>query len=79
MSSRSNGVTNVAFTRLAISWVVSSASCSASRMRFGDVLAVDRFAEQFGEDGGTLDQTGGRLGEQCVERVVHRLEAQGHR
>ncbi len=33
MSSRSNGVTNVAFTRLAISWVVSSASCSASRMR----------------------------------------------
>jgi hypothetical protein len=33
MSSRSNGVTKVAFTRRAISCVISSASCSASRIR----------------------------------------------
>ena len=34
MSSRSNGVTNVLFTRRMIEWVVSSAACSASRMRW---------------------------------------------
>ncbi len=33
MSSRSKGVTKVALTRLAISWVISSAWCSASRIR----------------------------------------------
>ena len=33
MSSRSNGVTKVELTRLTIAWVVSSARCSASRMR----------------------------------------------
>ncbi len=33
MSSRSNGVTKVLLTFLTIAWVVSSAACSASRMR----------------------------------------------
>ena len=33
MSSRSNGVTNVLFTRRTMAWVVSSAACSASRIR----------------------------------------------
>ncbi len=34
MSSRSNGVTKVLLTRRTIAWVVSSAACSASRMRW---------------------------------------------
>ncbi len=33
MSSRSNGVTKVLFTRRTMAWVVSSQACSASRMR----------------------------------------------
>ena len=40
MSSRSNGVTKVLLTRRTIEWVVSSAACSASRIRWA-ISALD--------------------------------------
>ena len=56
MSSRSNGVTNVGFTRLNSAWVVSSASCSAWRIRCGDVVVVRGLAEHLGEQPGADDE-----------------------
>ena len=53
MSSRSNGVTKVLLTRLTIAWVVSSAACSASRMRCAIAFAIAAVAEHLGEQLGT--------------------------
>ena len=78
MSSRSNGVTKVVFTRLTIAWVVSSAACSASRIRRGDVVVVGAVGEHLGEQRGTDDEVLGCLGEEVVERGVDRAESQTH-
>ena len=52
MSSRSNGVTKVVLTRWTIACVVSSASCSASRIRRGDVGVVGALGEHLREQPG---------------------------
>ena len=78
MSSRSNGVTKVLFTRRTIAWVVSSAGVLGLAHPLRDVLAVGAVAEHLGEQPGAVDEVLGRLGEQVVERGVGRAEAQSH-
>ena len=78
MSSRSNGVTKVVLTLLTIAWVVSSAACSASRIRRGDVGVVGALGEHLGEQLGADHQVLCRLGEEVVERRVDRPESQTH-
>ena len=78
MSSRSNGVTNVEFTRLNSACVVSSASCSACAHPGGDVVVDGGLAEHLGEQPGPDDEVLRRLGEEVVERRVDRAETQCH-
>ena len=78
MSSRSNGVTKVVFTRRTIACVVSSAWCSASRMRRAIVLPVGGVAQHLREQLSTVDEVLGGFGEEVVEGGVDRAESQTH-
>ena len=68
MSSRSNGVTKVAFTRSddRVGRLVGGVLGLAHPL--GDVLAVGAVAEHLGQQRGAVDEVAGRLGEQVVER-----------
>ena len=79
MSSRSKGVMKVWLTRRTIACVVSSALCSASRIRCGHRRVVRVVGEHLGEQSGTDDEVSGLVGEQVVEGRVDRAKAESHK
>ena len=78
MSSRSNGVTKVLFTRRISACVVSSAACSASRIRRATSTWSAVVTEHLGQQPGTGHEVLGGFGEKIVERRVDGSESQTH-
>ena len=78
MSSRSNGVTKVLLTRWMIARVVLSACALGLAHLLGLGGAVGALGEHLRQQPRARDQVLGRLGEQGVERAVHRTDAEGH-